>query len=257
MPSLKATERHRHIIDGLNALGRVEVSELCDGLGVSSVTIRADLLYLEKAQVLRRIRGGAIAVRPSRYERPIDLNASLHGAEKDAIATVAAEMIRDGETVIIDTGSTMAALAKAFPRHLTDVAVVTNALNVATELSLHPGVTVIVTGGTVRPRLNSLVSPFGTLLLAEINADVAFMSCAGVETAKGFTNSNWEEAEIKKAMIKAANRVIFLADHSKLKHVATARIATLSEADLLITDADASTETIKELRAAGLEVAVV
>lgn len=114
----------------------------------------------------------------------------------------------------------------------------------------------IVTGGTVRPRLNSLVSPFGTLLLAEINADVAFMSCAGVETAKGFTNSNWEEAEIKKAMIKAANRVIFLADHSKLKHVATARIATLSEADLLITDADASTETIKELRAAGLEVAV-
>lgn len=138
MPSLKATERHRHIIDGLNALGRVEVSELCDGLGVSSVTIRADLLYLEKAQVLRRIRGGAIAVRPSRYERPIDLNASLHGSEKDAIASVAAEMIRDGETVIIDTGSTMAALAKAFPRHLTDVAVVTNALNVATELSCIP-----------------------------------------------------------------------------------------------------------------------
>jgi DeoR/GlpR family transcriptional regulator of sugar metabolism len=256
VPSLKATERHRHIIDGLNAQGRVEVSELCESLGVSSVTIRADLLHLEKAQVLRRIRGGAIAVRPSRYERPLDLNASLHHAEKDAIASVAADMIRDGETVIIDTGSTMAALAKFFPRHLTDVAVVTNALNVATELCLHPGVTVIVTGGTVRPQLNSLVSPFGTLLLSEINADVAFMSCAGVETEKGFTNSNWQEAEIKKAMIKAANRVIFLADHSKLRHVATARIATLGEADLLITDAGASGETIKELRAAGLEVAV-
>lgn len=256
MPSLKATERHRHIIDVLSSQGRVDVTALCEALGVSSVTARADLLYLEKAQVLRRIRGGAIAVQPSRYERPIDLNASLHGPEKNAIAAVAAAMIRDGETVIIDTGSTMAALAKAFPRHLTDVAVVTNALNVATELSLHPGVTVIVTGGTVRPRLNSLVSPFGALLLAEINADVAFMSCAGVETEKGFTNSNWQEAEIKKAMIKAASRVIFLADHSKLKHVATARIAALSDADLLITDKQASAETIKELRSAGLEVAI-
>lgn len=256
MPSLKATERHRHIIDALSSQGRVDVTALCEALGVSSVTARADLLYLEKAQVLRRIRGGAIAVQPSRYERPIDLNASLHGPEKHAIAAVAAAMIRDGETVIIDTGSTMAALAKAFPRHLTDVAVVTNALNVATELSLHPGVTVIVTGGTVRPRLNSLVSPFGALLLAEINADVAFMSCAGVETEKGFTNSNWQEAEIKKAMIKAASRIIFLADHSKLKHVATARIAELGEADLLITDKQASAETIKELRAAGLEVAI-
>ncbi|WP_202814926.1 DeoR/GlpR family DNA-binding transcription regulator [Aureimonas sp. AU22] len=253
---MKAIERHRRIIDLLQADGRVDVEHLCGALGVSSVTVRADLLYLEKAQVLRRIRGGAIAVRPSRYERPIDLNASLHGEEKDAIAAVAAEMIRDGETVIIDTGSTMAALATAFPRSLTDVAVVTNALNVATALANHPGVTVIVTGGTVRPQLNSLVSPFGTLLLAEINADVAFMSCAGVEPRKGFTNSNWQEAEIKKAMIQAASRVIFLADHSKLGHVATARIAALEEADLLITDKGASADTIRELKASGLEVAI-
>lgn len=256
MPSLKATERHQKIMDQLNATGRTDVAELAEVLGVSTVTVRADLLYLEKNQVLRRIRGGAISVRPSRYERPVDINASLRSNEKNAIAALAAEMIRDGETIIMDTGSTIAALAGLFPKTLTDIAVVTNSLAVATELADHPGATVIVTGGTLRPKLNSLISPFGDLILKEINADIAFMSCAGVDAEKGFTNSNWQEAEIKKSMIRAASRVVFLADHSKLKHVATARIATLSEADLLITDSNASAETLKELRAGGLEIVV-
>ena len=230
--------------------------ELSDALNVSTVTIRADLLYLEKSQVLRRIRGGAISVRPSRYERPVDINAAMRSVEKDAIAALAAAMIRDGETIIMDTGSTVAALASLVPRTLTDIAIVTNSLAVATDLANHPGATVIVTGGTLRPKLNSLVSPFGELVLREINADVAFMSCAGVDAEKGFTNSNWQEAEIKKSMIRAAGKVIFLADHSKLKHVATAKIASLSEADLLITDGATSAETVKELRAAGLDIIV-
>lgn len=256
MASLKATERHQKIIEQLNATGRTDVMELSKMLGVSTVTVRADLLYLEKNQVLRRIRGGAISVRPSRYERPVDINASLRSDEKNAIAALAADMIRDGETIIMDTGSTVAALASLFPRTLSDIAIVTNSLPVATELADHPGATVIVTGGTLRPKLNSLVSPFGELVLKEINADIAFMSCAGVDLEKGFTNSNWQEAEIKKSMIRAASRVIFLADHSKLKHVATAKIADLSEADLLITDSGASAETLKELRAAGIEIVV-
>ncbi len=256
MPSLKATERHQKIIEQLSATGRTDVVELSNMLGVSTVTVRADLLYLEKSQVLRRIRGGAISVRPSRYERPVDINASLRSDEKNAIAALAAEMIRDGETIIMDTGSTVAALASLFPRSLSDIAIVTNSLPVATELADHPGATVIVTGGTLRPKLNSLVSPFGELVLKEINADIAFMSCAGIDPEKGFTNSNWQEAEIKKSMIRAASRVIFLADHSKLKHVATAKIAALSEADLLITDSGASAETLKELRAAGIEIIV-
>ena len=256
MPSLKATERHQKIVDQLNTNGRIDVMELAEVLDVSTVTVRADLLYLEKSQVLRRIRGGAISVRPSRYVHPIDINAALHSNEKAAIAALAAEMIHDGETIIMDTGSTIAALAALFPRELTDIAVVTNSLAVAAELADHPGATIIVTGGTLRPKLNSLVSPFGDLVLREINADIAFMSCAGVDTDKGFTNSNWQEAEIKKSMIRAANRVVFLADHSKLKHVATAKIAALDEADLLITDSNASAETVKELRAAGIEIAI-
>lgn len=256
MPSLKATERHQRIMDALSADSRVTVADLSAALGVSSVTIRADLAELERAQALRRIRGGAIAATPSRYERPHELDETLRVAEKRAIAAVAAGLVRDGETIILDTGSTVAAMARAIPAGLANVAVVTNALNLALALSAHPGLTVVVTGGTVRPRLNTLVSPFGALLLEHVNADVAFMSCAGVSPEKGFTNSNWAEAEIKRAMIRAASRVVFLADHSKLRHVASARIAAVAEADMLITDAGASVEAVRELRATGLEVVI-
>ncbi len=256
MTSLKATERHQRIIDKLNAMGRLDVMELSDDLGVSTVTVRSDLLFLERSQILRRVRGGAIAVRPSRFELPVDVNLALHSAEKTAIAKAAVAMLRDGETIIMDTGSTLAAMASLIPLHLHDIAVVTNSLAVANELANHPGATVIVTGGTLRPRLNSLISPFGDLILREINADVAFLSCAGVDAEKGFTNSNWEEAEIKKAMIRAARKVVFLADHSKLGHVATARIAAIDTADVLITDADATAEMLRVLRATGIQVSI-
>lgn len=255
MASLKATERHQIIMDRLSATGRAEISELADALGVSNVTVRTDLLHLERNQVLRRVRGGAISVRTSRYERASDIGAPFSD-EKNAIAARAAQMVRDGETIIMDAGSTVAALAAHFPSDLRDVAVVTNSLAVTTEIANHPGATIIVTGGTLRPRFNSFVSPFGELILNEVNADIAFMSCSGVDAEKGFTNSNWQEAEIKKAMMRSASRVVFLADHSKLKHIATAKIAALGEANLLVTDNKAPTETLKELRAAGLAVEV-
>lgn len=256
MTSLKASERHSAILERLNATGRIDVLELVSELGVSSVTIRSDLLYLEKGHLLRRIRGGAVAVRLSRYERPVDINSSLHADEKAAIAAAAAKMIHDGETIILDSGSTVEALADSLPLNLGNIAVVTNSMNIAGRMVDHPGATVIVTGGTMRPKVNSLISPLGDLILREINADIAFVSCAGVDAEKGFTNSNWHEAEIKRAIIRAASRVVFLADHSKLKHIATARIIGIDEADLLITDNKASAETVRELRAAGLEVVV-
>jgi DeoR/GlpR family transcriptional regulator of sugar metabolism len=256
MTSLKANERHQRILSQLNADGRLDVTEMAVALAVSTVTVRADLLYLERAQMLRRIRGGAIATRSSRFEFPVEVNVQLHSAEKRAIAIAAAQYFHPGETVIMDTGSTIAALAAEIPRDLANLGVVTNSLSVAQELTAHPGATVIVTGGTLKPRLNSLISPFGDLILREINADVAFLSCAGVDAEKGFTNANWEEAEIKKAMIRAARRIIFLADHSKIGHIATARIAALNQADLLITDTGVSAERLRELRSAGIEVQV-
>ncbi len=249
-----ASGRHEHIVGLLQQAGRVSVMTLATTLGVSVVTIRNDLDLLERQGVLRRMRGGAVAVRTARFERPAHLAGESFSDEKMRIAGVAASLIRDGETIIIDAGSTMVALARALPRTLNDVAVVTNALDVALELEEHPGIKVVVTGGTVRGRQRSLIAPFATLLLGQVNADVAFVSCAGIDPEKGFTNSNWEEAEVKHAMLAAAGRVIVLADHSKFGHVGSARIAGLERADVLVSDSGLDPEAARVLESKGLRL---
>ncbi|MEQ9812575.1 MAG: DeoR/GlpR family DNA-binding transcription regulator [Azospirillaceae bacterium] len=256
MPSLQATLRHQTIVDTLNRRGNVRVGDLADSLEVSAVTIRADLDYLERQNLLRRTRGGAIPLRPRRFELPLELSSQANSEAKRKIAEKAASLIRDGETVLIDVGSTTTELAKALPRALKDVVVVTNSVNIALILENHPGITVVVTGGTLRPQQHSLVAPYGALMLDHINTDVAFMGCGGVHPEKGFTNTNLPEAEIKKAMINATARVIVIADHRKLMHVATARFADLDMADLLITDDQASPEMMRPLIRAGLEILI-
>ncbi len=254
MAGFGASGRHEEIADLLQEAGRVSVMALAARFAVSVVTIRNDLDLLERQGVLRRMRGGAVAVRAARFERPAHLAGESYAAEKGRIAAVAASLVRDGETVIIDAGSTMVALAQALPRTLSDVAVVTNALDVALELEEHPGIKVVITGGTVRGRSRSLVAPLATLLLGQINADVAFLSCAGVDPEKGFTNSNWEEAEIKHAMLAAAGRAVFLADHSKVGHVGTARIAGLDRADVMVSNAGLDPDAARALEAKGLRL---
>jgi DeoR/GlpR family transcriptional regulator of sugar metabolism len=251
MSGYGASARHEMITERLRASGRVSVAQLAADLNVSLVTVRNDLEALERQGVLRRLRGGAVMVRAARFERPTHLAAESFADEKARIAAIAASMIRDGETVIIDAGSTMVALARTLPRTLNDVAVVTNALDVALELEAHPGVRVAVTGGTMRGRQRSLVAPFATQLLAQINADAAFLSCAGIHPEKGYTQGNWEEAEVKHAMLAAAGRVIMLADHGKFGHVGAARIAPIERADILVSDAGLSPEAVRALEGRG------
>lgn len=251
--------RHERILALLNEGRMVEVARLAESLGVSAVTIRSDLDALERRRLLRRVRGGALAIRPARFERPDDLPSQHFTIEKERIGAVAAAMVRDGETVILDGGTTTLALAAALPRTLRDVAVVTSCLDIALALHGHPGVTVIVTGGTLRKNngrgsVRSLTAPLGTLVLGQINADAAFLCCTGVDAVRGFTNSNWDEAELKKAMIAAAGRTVFVADHGKIGHVGGARIAGLDEASLLVTDSAAPGTAVQALEAAGLRV---
>ena len=254
MTAFGASGRHESIVHVLQDTGRVSVIALATQLAVSVVTIRNDLDLLERQGVLRRMRGGAVAVRTARFERPAHLASESYAEEKTRIAAVAASLVRDGETMIIDAGSTMVALARSLPRTLSDVVVVTSALDVALELEEHPGIKVVVTGGTIRGRSRSLIAPLAMLLLGQINADVAFLSCAGVDPEKGFTNSNWEEAEVKQAMLTAAGRAVFLADHSKFGHVGTARITGLDRADVLVTDSGLDPEAARALEARGLRI---
>lgn len=254
MPSLETQARRRRILELLRQYGQVRVAELAEALGVSQVTIRADLEALEREGKLKRLRGGAVPWEARRLELPLEVTRTVHAKEKEAIGKKAASMVRSGDVVILDVGSTTTEMAKALSPDLKDVVVITSALNIALLLENHPGITVIVTGGRLRPLQHSLVNPFGTLLLEELNADKAFLGCNGVHPERGFTNTNLEEAEIKKAMVRAAREVYFLADHSKLLQVAAAKIAPLSAATRLITDKKAHPEALRAMEEAGLRV---
>ncbi len=258
-PGLLLIPRHERILEILHRERVVEVVRLSESLGVSAVTIRTDLDALERRHLLRRIRGGAMEVRPARFERPLDLPSQSFAAEKERIGAMAARMVRNGETIILDAGTTALAMAIALPDALRDIVVVTSSLDIAIALDTHDGVTVVVTGGKMKKtgrnrRSHSLIPPFGTLLLQQINADCAYLCCAGVDAERGFTNAHFEEVEIKRAMIAAARRVVMLGDHGKIGHVAGARIAGLAEVTALITDTEATPGQLQGLEAAGLQV---
>ena len=255
--ALRAALRHDLIRRAIEVDGRVSIADLRGRLNVSEVTIRADLRRLEQRGELTRVRGGAVASPNGAAELSLEQTSTANRAQKMAIAAHAASLIEDGQTIIIDVGSTTTELAKALPPHFSQLVVITNGLNIALTLEPFPGVAVIVTGGTLRPLQHSLVAPMGTILLERLRADIAFLGCNGVDANRGFTNTNIAEAEIKQAMLRSANRTVLLADHSKIGKVASAFVAGLESVDLLITDSGANKAILRDLRAKGLEVAVV
>jgi DeoR/GlpR family transcriptional regulator of sugar metabolism len=257
--SAPLTVRHERILDLVRAERIVETTRLSEALNVSAVTIRSDLDALDRRRLLRRIRGGAMVLQSARFERPLDLPGQSFSAEKERIGATAARMVRDGETIILDAGSTTLAMAMALPADLRDIAVITSSLDIAIALEAHPGATVMVTGGTLKKtgrnqRARSLVPPLAGLLLGQINADCAYLCCAGVDAGRGFTNAHFEEAEVKRAMLGASRRAVMLADHGKIGHVAGARIAGLDEVATLVTDGGAPPADVHALEAAGLEI---
>lgn len=251
--------RHVRLLEMLDAEGVAEVTRLAEMLGVSAVTIRSDLDMLDRRQLLRRIRGGAMALRQARFERPASLLGQSFNEEKQRIGRLAAGMVRPGETVILDAGSTALAMALALPADLRDVLVVTSGLDIALTLHAHSGISVMVTGGRLKEggrnaRAPSLVAPFGTLVLEQLNTDCAYVCCAGIDAERGFTNADFDEVGIKRAMIASARRVVMLGDSGKIGHVAGARIAHCREATALITDDGAKPADVAALEAAGLQV---
>jgi len=242
--------------------GFLRVTDLAERFGVSTVTVRSDLTALESAGLVRRVRGGAVASGAGVAEQPIETAAAVAAAQKSAIARRCASLVSVGDVVILDVGSTTTAIAQELVGRvdLSDVTVVTNALNIA--LLLEPAavagrMSIIVAGGTVRPLQHSMVNPYATLLLERLSAHLAFIGCNGVDVRGGVTNSNVAEAEIKRAMVSASRRSVVVADGTKLGEIEVARVCDLGDVDLLVTDAGADPDVVANLRNAGLAVDVV
>jgi DeoR family transcriptional regulator of aga operon len=235
--------------------GFARVTDLAGRFGVSAVTVRADLSALQARARVRRVRGGAVPL--GERERPFESSQWEAPVQKSSIGVRAAAMIADGDTVILDVGTTTTAIARALVLRtdLRDVTVVTNGLNIALELEpAAPRISVVVTGGTLRPLQHSLVNPLGTVLLERLRASVAFVGCNGVDPEVGVTNVNLPEAEVKRAMLLAARRRAIVADGSKVGAVELAKVCDIEEVHLIITDPSADPEVLTEIAAAGCQV---
>jgi DeoR/GlpR family transcriptional regulator of sugar metabolism len=250
-------ERRREIVARLRRDGRCLVADLARHLDVSEVTIRQDLDALEREGQLRRTHGGAILDEKIGMERPFQIEETEHRAEKERIAVAAAALVSAGDTLILDVGTTVTAVARRLVEEKVKATVFTNGLNIAAILEADPDITTVVTGGTVRPKQHSLVNPFAGFVLPRIHADLAFLGINGIESKHGVTNVNVAEAEIKALFVQAARRRVVLADSSKIGKIALAKFAELREVDLLITDQAADPGEIASLREGGLEVQLV
>ena len=256
---LPTAVRRARVLETVRRQRFASVSDLSATFGVSEVTIRNDLDTLAEDGQLLRVRGGALHSATGGTEAPFELAQDSHADEKAAIAAATAAFVESGQTVLLDVGTTVAAVARAIAARsdLRDVTVFTNGLRVALELEpAIPRVTVLLTGGTLRPLQHSLVNPFGTAILEQVHGHIAILGCHGIEPEAGVTGSNVAETEIERFMLKSAKQRIVVADGSKVGLVSLVHLFSIGEIDLLITDRSADPTVVAALRERGLEIIV-
>jgi DeoR family transcriptional regulator of aga operon len=234
-----AADRRARLLEVIDELGFARVADLSETFGVSDVTIRSDLDLLDQQHAIQRVHGGAV-VRNRDLEREPSFEQALEesAAEKQLIGTLAAGLVRPGQSILLDVGTTALAVAQALVARteLSDVVIITNGLSIA--LALEPGIprfTVIVTGGTLRPLQHSLVEPLASSMLRGLHADLAFIGCNGVDAEHGVTNVNLPEAQLKQLMLSSATAAVVIADGSKLGQLHLGHVGAIDEFDALIT----------------------
>ena len=253
--SLFMEERQRAIHELLNRDGKVAVEELASRFGVSAPTIRSDLARLEEQGLLRRTHGGAIPASPTLFEPPYAQRQVMRQEEKRLIAAAAADLVKPGDTILLDAGTTTYEAALVL-RDAPKLTVVTNSLANAQALMDSPGIEVVLIGGAVQPRRRAILGPLATRFLEDFHVDRAFLAFNGVHHEAGFTVVDFEAAELKRRMMACAAEVVVLSDSGKIGQVAFARVAALTSARLLITDAGAIGDEMNAIEANGLEVLV-
>jgi DeoR family transcriptional regulator of aga operon len=233
------------------------VAELSERFKTSLVTIRADLAALAADGALVRTRGGALPLRDEE-EVPLNVKQTLHQEQKQRIAAAAAAMIRDGETILLDSGTTTYALAceiRGLP--LAGINVITNALNIATVLAPVPHVNLIMPGGQLRQQSFSLSGPIAVNSLNGLHADRLFLGVDSLDPEIGLMTPYLQEAQFNAQMIRISRQVVAVADSSKLMRRNLSVIASVDQLHMLITDSAANPETVEELRRRGVEVLLV
>jgi DeoR/GlpR family transcriptional regulator of sugar metabolism len=244
--------RHQLILQSLEQHSEVQVSTLATELDCSEMTVRRDLETLERIGGLRRVHGGAVRMYLSAEEAPYGIRALENTDKKAAIGRATADLLAEGETVILDGGSTSMEVARSLRnRRMT---VMPLALRPVFELDGCPGIRLLLPGGEVRPSELSLIGSLTECAFTELRYDTFVMGICGIDVKAGVTTHLLAEAAVKRAAARTARRVIAVADASKLGQVAFGHVCDLADLDIVVTDATADDRTIDELTLAGVDV---
>ena len=252
-----AEERQHAIATLVTERGRLAVTAVAEEFGVTTETVRRDLSILERAGMVRRVHGGAV---PAGALTLVETGlGERHGTRTEAKRAIAAAAVAllpaaDG-SVLLDGGSTTAALADVLPSDRR-LYVATNSVPIAARLSASPAVTLHVLGGRVRGITQTAVGDATVRALRDLRLDVVFLGTNGISPSHGFSTPDEAEAATKRAMVRAAQRVIVLADSSKLGREHLMRFAAVEDVDVLVTDDGADPGVVAELETTGIEVLI-
>src|SRR5271163_3190110 len=242
-------ERRREILAVLHRDGRVLVKDLARQFHISQITIRKDLEFLDEQGVIQRTHGGAL-LDPSLREKE-----KLHRKQKTQIAAAAARLVEEGQSVLLDSGTTTTAVARAL-KDMAQLTVITNAINIAAELA-GTHIEVILTGGMLRKNSFSLVGPLAERTLRQLSADILFLGVDGFDTRAGLFTPNLLESEVNRTMVEIARRTIAVCDSSKFGRRSLCNIMPVTAVDEVITDKQIPKSDLHALKDAGVKVTLV
>lgn len=253
-----AEQRYQAILNILDRDGSVKSTDLCEILDISRETVRRDLEELNAQGLIRRIHGGAMRIQPQQaVDSPYTAFADRKKTNlqaKEAIAKAAVQHIRDGQAIALDSGTTSVALAREIKNRFRSLTVVTNSLAVARVLANSPSVTLLMTGGVYRADEDAFVSDYATLIFSKLNVDLFFLTVSGVSVERGVTYQRMDEILVQNAMLAAAEKVIVIADSSKLGTNSLVTMCGIEQVSAIITDSSAPAQQVEAFRSAGVNV---
>jgi len=255
---LLCEERRRETLKILDEQRRVTVEGLANRFQVSAVTIRSDLEHLAAEGLLVRSHGGAILPLGPQMEYPLQVKKTLHRAEKIRIGRAAAQLIQPRQTVILDSGTTTAEVARALKKTNTEgLTVITHALNIGQELVEAANISLLMIGGVLRHLSGSFVGPQAERMMSELHADHFFLAVDGFDPQAGPSTPDVLEAQLNAVMIRMAKEVTVIADATKFGRRSLSIIGDIGSIDRVITDDRVTEETVCQLRKIGIEVQIV
>lgn len=249
-------ERRAYIIEYMKKEGKVVIEDLAKDIDVSPMTIRRDLDYLEQKDKIIRTHGGAVPVESLHEEISYKHKKEIQIEEKRKIAEYASGLIKEGQTIILDAGTTTMEIAKEIT-YFKNINVITTDLLTAAYLSKSKDIKVYCTGGIVQNEIGACIGTKAEEFLSDIYADIAFIGASTIDLYRGITSPTMEKAIIKKKMIKASDKTILVADSTKFGKKGFSKVCALKELDLIVTDNGLDQNLTREIKKQEINIHIV